>query len=372
MNFTALATIRRQAAAALIVATILLQTGCATVQTTYFRGSFQPLTDVNSAGLYPYSGESQFRMVSDMAAAADDMYNQGYAMIGYSQFVSPLLQGLAPGYATKYAETVQADYAVMQTPVRGNSNLSRYLVTYWARVRPEVFGLGAYTRDLPDDLLHRLGQDYNVVYLAGVVPGTPAAAAGLEKDDVILAVNGRRVTSNGVFIDRIRQHYGEEMEVSVSRYGKHLVIPVVPTAPTVAVTDRLHHERPWERTAPRDWSMLSAANITANVVQQRLAEQQRIAAYERGRADALAAEASVSSNSIGAYSGYAVMSCSTRTREQRVAGASCVDTSQWSTDFRGALAQQARIEDFSMQGDSLNMFFSNYSNIYGQFYTYPK
>lgn len=362
-------TINTLLVAALLTATLA---GCTTLQTTYFRGSYQPLIDPNSAALQPSSGAAKFQMVSDMATTSDSMYSQGYAMIGYSEFVSPLMQSLAPGYATKFAGVVGAEYAVMQTPVRGDSNLSHYLVTYWARVRPEGFGLGTYTKNLPDELLDRLGQDYNVVYVAGVVPGTPAAAAGLQKDDVVLAVNGRRVTSAKGFRDDVRQNYGDEIQVSVSRYGKHLVLPVVPTAPHIAFSDRLHHERPWENTAARDWSSLSAANITARVVQQQVAEQQRKAAYERGRADALAAQASMSRNSSSAYSSYSSRQCRQRGSFERRGQNDCAESSQWQLDFSGALKQQSNLQDFSMKGDSLNMFFSNYSNIYGQFYTYPR
>lgn len=351
---------------------IAVASGCTTMQTTYFRGSFQPLVDVNAPELYPYSGETRFRMVPDMASAVDDMYDDGYVMIGYSQFVSPLLQGLAPGYATKYAERLKSDYAVMQTPTRGASNLSAYLVTYWSRVRPEAFGVGVYARNLPEDLLRRLGQDYNVVYVAGVVPGTPADAAGLKKDDVILAVDGRRITSADMFVDQVRRSYGEEMLVSVSRYGKAVDLAVVPTEPGIRAMAVAFFERPWESTAPRDWSMLSAANVTASVRQQQIAEQQRIAAYERGRANALAAQSSLTNNAGSLYSSYQAVGCASRTRAQRVAGVDCVSSSQWSSDFMGALRQKASLEDYSMRGDSLNMFFSNYPNIYGQFYTYPR
>ena len=114
-----------------LIAILTLLQGCTTMQTFYFNGSFQPLEDVNSSGLLPAEGETGFRMVSDMTVGAKEMYNQGYAMIGYSQFVSPLYKSLAPGYATKYARTLGAQYAVMETPQPGASNLHGYLVTYW-------------------------------------------------------------------------------------------------------------------------------------------------------------------------------------------------------------------------------------------------
>ena len=118
--------------------------------------------------------------------------------------------------------------------------------------------------------------------------------------------------------------------------------------------------------------MLSAANIAADVRRQQLAEQQRIAAYERGRAEALAAQAAVSNDPGSVYKGFTSLSCAARTRAERHAGMDCVSTPQWRADYMGALAQRAEIQDFSARGDSLNMFFSNYPSIYGQLYTYPK
>ncbi len=157
---------------------VMSLSGCTTMQTTYFRGSMQPLEDVNDAGLYPFDGESPFRQVSDMSLGAKEMYNEGYAMVGYSQFVSPLFKSLAPSYATKYAKTIGAEYAVMETPQPGASNLHGYLVTYWAKVRPDAFGLGVFWKDLPNDLLNSLGQDYNVVYFAACKPASAAAVPG--------------------------------------------------------------------------------------------------------------------------------------------------------------------------------------------------
>lgn len=359
------------------IALFALLGGCTTMQTTYFRGSFQPLEDVNAAGFYPYSGESSLRQVSDMGQAAKDMYNEGYAMIGYSQFVSPLYKRLAPGYATKYANSLKAEVAVMETPRPGPSNLHGYLVTYWARVRPDAFGLGVYSRDLPEDLLRSLGQDYNVVYLAGVVPGTPAHEAGLKPDDVILAVNGQRVTSNGVFADLLRRNRDEAIVIGVSRYGRHLEIEVRQREPAVASAGFGYQSTPWQNTAPRDWSMLSAANLTILGLQQQQQQRQVQAAYERGRAEAAEASTYVSQDVTSAYSRYGVQPLGgpadgirrSYSRMDRVNG--LAPPPQWSTDFRGAMSKYKAIDYTHTQGDSLAMFFSNYPSVYGHLYSYP-
>ena len=354
------------------IALLALLGGCTTMQTTYFRGSLQALEDVNDAGFYPYSGESKFRQVSDMSLAAKDMYNEGYGMIGYSQFVSPLFTSLAPGYATKYAETIRAEYAIMETPEPGASNLHGYLVTYWSRLRPEAFGLGVYSSNLPDEVLQQVGQDYNVVYLEGVVPGTPAAQAGLKADDVILAVNGQRTTTNSVFSDQIRRSYGRETVISVSRYGEHRSIVVTPTEPTVRSTVAGYRVEPWENTAPTDWSSLSAANTTARVLQQQQQQRELEAAYQRGRQEAYQASSYTSSNVSAAYDRYAVPCSGGDYRRGSSEHMRCGSPpKQWSNNMLGAIDQYQNLDFTKMKGDSLGMVFDNYPSIYGQLYSYP-
>ncbi len=348
---------------------VMSLSGCTTMQTTYFRGSMQPLEDVNDAGLYPFDGESQFRQVSNMSLGAKEMYNEGYAMVGYSQFVSPLFKSLAPSYATKYAKTIGAEYAVMETPQPGASNLHGYLVTYWAKVRPDAFCLGVFWMDLPNDLLNSLGQDYNVVYFAAVVPGTAAAEAGLQADDVLLAIDGQRVTSTSVASDLIRQSYGSEVTVSVSRYGKHLEIPVQLRRPAITTAAIGHHDSPWRYTAPRDWSMLSAANTTIRVLQYQQQQRDIQAAYERGRQQAYQASSNVGS----AYSSYGVGSsdCGDSRTDRRSGKPGCAAQQQWSQDFNGAMTKYQNLDFTVMQGDSLQMVFGNYPSIYGQLFSYP-
>ena len=179
-------------------------------------------------------------------------------------------------------QTHRVDVAVIETPRRGASSRHGYLVTCWTRVRPESFGPGVYSQDPADDLLCRLGQDRNVVYLLGVVPGTAAYEAGLRRDDIVLAVDGERITSDAVFSEKIRRNFGRETVISVSRLGELLEIPVNIDVPTVR-SNMTCHVRPWERTAPTDWSSLSAANVTASVLAYQQQQRELEAACERGR-----------------------------------------------------------------------------------------
>lgn len=365
----------------IIIGLLTLASGCTTLQTTYFRGSFQPVEDVNDAAFYPYSGSSQVRQVADMSIATAEMYSDGYGMVGYSQFVSPLFTSLAPGYAQKYAATLGADVAVLETPRPGPSNLHGFLVTYWTRIRPETFGLGVYSQDLPEELLDRLGRDYNVVYLLGVVPGTSAHAAGLKKDDVVLAINGERITSSPIFHEKIRKNHGRETVISVSRLGELVEIPVDIGTPAFSSTIA-YRVNPWERTAPTDWSNLSAANTTARVVAYQRQQREIAAAYERGRQQATAAQSYAATDINGAYSRYSGASSShlrrsspdyvaTSTPHLRRSSPDYVPPQQWSNDFRGAMNRFDNLDFTVMKGDSLSTFFDNYPSVYGQLYSYP-
>jgi len=74
--------------------------------------------------------------------------------------------------------------------------------------------------------LHWYMPDMAVV--AEVVPGKPAAKAGLRTDDAIITLGGKRVTNQSMFIDLIQKSHGVPQEVVVDRGGKSLTVTVVP------------------------------------------------------------------------------------------------------------------------------------------------
>jgi hypothetical protein len=273
----------------------------------------------------PYAGNTGFDLVPDMESAALNMYGNGYSMVGYSQFVSPLATNLLPSFSTKYGQAIGAAYVVAQTPIAGESNLHAFLVTYWARLKPGQFAFGAHIEDLPQELLQRLGEKYNLVMLKQVVIGTPAREAGLRADDVVLAVEGIRMTKTADLTAAIQANLGKQVTVSVSRQGTLLEMPVkVAAADPSRVGAPGLRSAPWLETKPKDWSSLSAANVVADVQKQRQMEQERQAAYERGLRDSQQRMRSFDSG------GDSVASSATRkgdtrgsgyTRQQRAAGA---------------------------------------------------
>jgi len=68
---------------------------------------------------------------------------------------------------------------------------------------------------------------------AGVLPGKPAAAAGIQVGDSIVSLNGAPLKSWEVLLDRIGASAGTPMTIQVMRKGQRVDIHVTPVAETV-------------------------------------------------------------------------------------------------------------------------------------------
>jgi S1-C subfamily serine protease len=67
----------------------------------------------------------------------------------------------------------------------------------------------------------------NGAQVVEVLPGSPAAEAGLEVDDVITAVDGEPVTADNPLADQVRAHQpGDEITLTVQRVDEELEITV--------------------------------------------------------------------------------------------------------------------------------------------------
>jgi len=83
----------------------------------------------------------------------------------------------------------------------------------------------------------RLGVIPAVVLVAGVSPGMPAAEAGIQPGDLLVAVDGQPVGSFGTFRETVLASEGRPLEVSVARDGETRVLTLSPRLGKAAPED---------------------------------------------------------------------------------------------------------------------------------------
>ena len=88
--------------------------------------------------------------------------------------------------------------------------------------------IGVYLGNLDADNVKALNlKSSNGVFVAGAVPNGPAAAAGITKNDVITAVDGKEVNSAGAFVGEIAaKKVGQSVKLTISRNGKTTEVSV--------------------------------------------------------------------------------------------------------------------------------------------------
>ncbi len=76
-----------------------------------------------------------------------------------------------------------------------------------------------------ENLPHVLGQ-----YVASVEPGTPAEKAGLRRGDIIIAIDGQRITNESMFVELLREHKpGDKITLTIRRDGQTITKEVTLT-----------------------------------------------------------------------------------------------------------------------------------------------
>jgi membrane-associated protease RseP (regulator of RpoE activity) len=264
---------------AILILAALLTSACTSMQAMYFASSYQAIANANDPMLLTHSGDPAFEQVADLLERSPALWNEGYALLGYSQVVSPLLTSLAPSYSTKWGGELHAARVVMETPRAGDSNLHYFLVTYWGRLDPEAYSLGAILRDLPEEVLKLIGREMNVVMVASVTPGTPAARAGLRQGDVVAGMDGERVADVRALVERIGARRGAQVTFNLTRRGEEIDLPVALAAPAARGASRIDYRiAPWLETPVTDYSSLSAANLAATntkATMQRIEQDRR-------------------------------------------------------------------------------------------------
>jgi len=92
---------------------------------------------------------------------------------------------------------------------------------------PEPPRIGIYTQDVTAEM----AQQYDLpegVYVVQVGEGSPAAAAGIQRGDVIIAINGQEtLTTSAINAVKNSLQAGDTMNLTIIRDGEKLEIPVV-------------------------------------------------------------------------------------------------------------------------------------------------
>ncbi|MCD8498444.1 MAG: trypsin-like peptidase domain-containing protein [Clostridiales bacterium] len=92
---------------------------------------------------------------------------------------------------------------------------------------PEPPRIGIYTQDVTAEM----AQQYDLpegVYVVQVGEGSPAAAAGIQRGDVIIAINGQEtLTTSAINAVKNTLQAGDTMTLTIIRDGEKLEIPVV-------------------------------------------------------------------------------------------------------------------------------------------------
>ena len=88
--------------------------------------------------------------------------------------------------------------------------------------------IGVSLANLDQDKVKALNlKSSNGVFIVNVVPNSPAAVAGITKNDVITAVDGKEVNSAGAFVGEIAaKKVGQNIKLTVYRNGQPAEVAV--------------------------------------------------------------------------------------------------------------------------------------------------
>ena len=122
-------------------------------------------------------------------------------------------QPISKGFADVKERTMLATEPVRLTVRRGGEALD---FSYTPAENPFLEGLGHPFYDVKQP-----------VAVESVIPGSPAEAVGLRKDDILVSVNGKAVENSEFFIDQVNDSKGKALLLVVKRDGELVELPEV-------------------------------------------------------------------------------------------------------------------------------------------------
>jgi len=116
----------------------------------------------------------------------------------------------------------------LAVPINDTTRAIVAALTSSGRVRRGYLGLAGGSRPLPPRLARELGQAAGVEVVE-VVPGSPAAAAGLRPEDLIVAIDGAPVAQvDDILRLLVGERVGEPLAVEAIREGRRIALELVP------------------------------------------------------------------------------------------------------------------------------------------------
>ena len=200
----------------------LICAGQVFAQTNPYQQFFKPF-EQNQRSALPFRGEPELlRSAGDREATDRMMFEQGYAPIGASSFTGPLQ---ASDQAVAWARTLGASHVVLFSRSTDNENGKplQQVAIFYASVAK--VGVGMMLRPIPEGTRAALGlDDKNGVQVHAVRKDMPAAAAGIQANDIILAINEEPAVSPAQLIDLLRKYAGQKNELTILRNGQPLFL----------------------------------------------------------------------------------------------------------------------------------------------------
>ncbi len=125
-----------------------------------------------------------------------------------------------------------AVFALMAEAMDGEDLVVRVRDASGIELDRRVAGEAAASLPEEPDILNRLGLSPQRPVLPPVigelVPGDPAEQAGLRVGDRVTAVDGAPIASWAQWVDRVREHPGQALDVEVLRDGAELTVSITP------------------------------------------------------------------------------------------------------------------------------------------------
>ena len=140
----------------------------------------------------------------DTRTSSTSLYGNAYGSGGYASYSGT---AYTASYGTK---TIYIPYSVQR---------SDYLVTYWIKMKPPIFGI--HIRDLTQEIRQQINSNKGVLIYA-VIKGSPAFEADILKGDVLKRIGEISVYDHESFQRALTEYEGKETSVSILRGEKEM------------------------------------------------------------------------------------------------------------------------------------------------------